>query len=208
VGLPDVLRVVPAQGTARVPEQDLFRRDAHPARGVASQVLVGEEEDAGTFCQRPGQHLSRVGRCADHPAVLAAERLQDGRRVDVGDRHHLPLHVQHPSQVAPRGLHQRQVGPVGQEASGLHIGDEDGLAGFGQDGRRFGHEVDAAENNVAGIGTDGVPRQLKAIPPEVGELDDFVPLVVVPQDDQVRSQSGLPGGYLLVQFCCLHFHKG
>ena len=69
-------------------------RVAHREAGVATEVLVGEEQHLGcrprrpSACgpERPLEHGAGVGRGAHRAAVLADERLQRGRRVHVGDR--------------------------------------------------------------------------------------------------------------------------
>ena len=73
----------------RVPERHLLQRNAHAQGGVAAQVLIGEEQHAAAPREGPIEHGRGVGRGADDPAVPPAERLQVGRRVDVGDRHHV-----------------------------------------------------------------------------------------------------------------------
>ncbi len=57
--------------------------------------------------------------------------------------------------------------------------------------RAFGHEVDATENDVAGVGFGGLKRELEGIAPEIGEFDDLVALVVMAKDEDVLAQAGL-----------------
>jgi hypothetical protein len=53
----------------------------------------------------------------------------------------------------------------------------------GEDVRALGHEVHAAEDDeLALLALGGELRELVAVPAGVGELDDLLPLVVVPQD--------------------------
>ena len=83
----DRLGRVAAQRLAGIPDGHLVERDAHRPGGVAAEVLVGEEEDATAAGERPFEHGAGVRAGADDPAVAAAEGLEVGRRVDVGDRH-------------------------------------------------------------------------------------------------------------------------
>ena len=62
----------------------------------------------------------------------------------------------------------------------------------GEDVGRLGHEVDAAEDDVLGLGTGrGVAGQLEGVAGDVGELDDLVALVVVAQHEHPLAQRGL-----------------
>ena len=58
-----------------------------------------------------------------------------------------------------------------------------------QDVRALGHEVNAAEDNVVGLGAArGSARQLERVADEVGELDHFVALIVVSEDHNLIAQ--------------------
>ena len=48
-------------------------------------MLIGQEQDAPAALPRPLEHRARVARGADDAAVLADERLDGRRRIDVGD---------------------------------------------------------------------------------------------------------------------------
>ena len=63
-----------AEWELRVPEDDLVEADAHGLRGVAAEMLVGEEEHALSALESPAQDRSGVRGGADDASVLAAER--------------------------------------------------------------------------------------------------------------------------------------
>ena len=130
-----------------------LERDAHGPGGVPAEVLVGEEEHAAASGERPFQHGAGVGAGADDAAVPAAEGLEVGRRVDVGDRHQV-VGVDDLAEVLPGGLDRFQVGHVGHAASGGQVGQIDRDLIAREDVGRLGHEVDAAEDDrAAGYGS-------------------------------------------------------
>ena len=91
--------------------------------------------------------------------------------------------------MRPGRLDRLQAGGFGQEATGGRVRNEHHLAGAGQDSGCLGHEVHAAEDDVTRVGADGVLGQFEAVAAEVGELDNFVTLVMVAQDDEGVTQS-------------------
>ena len=68
----------------------------------------------------------------------------------------------------------------------------------GQDVRRFGHEVHAAKDDelCAALGRLRCSelRKLQAVANEIGVTDDFVLLVVMPENQQFRAEFGLTRG--------------
>ena len=69
-------------------------------------------------------------------------------------------------------------------------------SGRGEDVGRLGHEVHAAEDDELGVGPRrGVPGELERVAGDVGELDDLVALVVVPEHEHPVAERllGLPG---------------
>jgi len=59
----------------------------------------------------------------------------------------------------------------------------------------LGHEVHAAEDDELGVGMlADLLRQLEGIAGVVGELDDFVALVMMTEDDQPRAERAFGGG--------------
>ena len=182
---------VAAQREPGVPERHLAEGDAHGPRGVPAEVLVGEEEDPAAAGERPVEDGPGVRRGADDPAVPAAEGLEVGRRVDVGDGGDL-AHVHDRREVGPGGLDGVDVGHVGHAAPGGHVGEDDVDLGAGEDVGGLGHEVDAAEGDPAAVLALGRhPAQLVRVAPEVGEADDLVLLIVVAEDQERVAQIGL-----------------
>ena len=84
-GVADELRGEAAEGEGGVPDGHLGEGDAHGLGGVAAEVLVGEEEDAASALEGPVEDLGGVGGGADDSTVLAAEGLEGGGGVHVGD---------------------------------------------------------------------------------------------------------------------------
>ena len=75
-----------AVGPARIPEHAVLER--HPElehRGVAPEVLVGEEEHPLAALECPLQRPLRVARRADRPAVASGEGLDVGGGIHVRD---------------------------------------------------------------------------------------------------------------------------
>ena len=61
--------------------------------------------------------------------------------------------------------------------------------GGAEDAGGFGHEVDAAEDDVAGLGAGGgLLGEEEGIALEVGVLDDFLALVVMAEDGDVGAE--------------------
>ena len=197
-GVPQLLRGEPAGRLVRVVQHAVVEREAHLADGgVASQVLVGQEEHlaplGGTLRERPGQSGSRVGRRAHRAAVTSGEPLDRGRRVHVGDGHDVVgdarLH-----QHVPRVLDLADRGHVGHRAAGGEVGQHDLLGVGREDVGALGHEVHAAEDDVLGLRPGRrLPRELERVAGDVGELDDLVALVVVAEDEHLVAQ-GRAGG--------------
>src|SRR5207302_6932670 len=68
-----------------------------------------------------------------------------------------------------------------------------------QDVCAFGHEVDAGENERAGVGFRSLKREFEGIAAKIGEFYDLVTLVMVAENDHVLAQAGLGGGNSVVQ---------
>ena len=205
---------VAAEGFAGVPERHLLERDAHGLGGVAAEVLVRKKEDTLAALEGPAEHGRGVGGGADDAAVLAAEALQGGGAVHVGDRDDwlaaacVGGGAEHIVNFVPGGLDGVQVGHVGHRAAGGEVGEDDGLVGAGEHVGGFGHEVDAAEDDSLrpGTSTRGV-SELEAVAEEVGVLHDLVALVEVAEDDDAVAEGvlgsadaevELPGGGVAV----------
>jgi hypothetical protein len=68
-----------------------------------------------------------------------------------------------------------------------------------KDIRAFGHEVDAAEDDVAAQGLGSLEGEFQGITTEIGELDDLVALVMMAKDDDIFAESGFGGGDAIVK---------
>ena len=186
--------------------------------GVAAQVLIGEEQHlvAGTAAaavpECPGQHGPGIRGRAHHATVPSDEGLQRRRRVHVGHRND-PIDVGHRSECLPGFLHRLDVGHVGHRAPGVEVRQDHLLVRARQDVGRLGHEVDATEHHELRLGlAGGDPGQPEGVSPGVGPGHHLVPLVVVPEDDQSRTEFVLglpdPGSELRRIGCRVAIRKG
>jgi hypothetical protein len=119
--------------------------------------------------------------------VLADEGFDGGGAVHVGDGNQGLVRAGF-LELGPafQGLIERRH--VRHGAAGAHVGEDHADAVVGEDVRRFGHEVNAAEHDVFDVLlVRSLPRQLEGISREVGEIDDGVLLVVVAEDDKLRA---------------------
>jgi hypothetical protein len=184
----DLLRGEATHGLAEIPHHHLLQRDAHLVRGPAAQVLVREEQHLLAARESPGEHARGVGGGADDAAVLAAERLQVGSRVDVGDRGDELVGVQHAAELFPALAHLDQVGHVRHLAARGEVRQHHGALAVGDDVRDLGHEVHAAEHDELGIELRRLAREAQRIALEVRVLVDLGALVVMAQHDQALAQ--------------------
>ena len=129
--------------------------------------------------------------------MLAAEGLQVGRRVDVGDRREGLVRVvaEQAAQLAPAALDLGEVGHVGHRAAGGEVGQDGDLFRLGHDVRHLGHEVHAAEHDVFGVGLAGQARQLERVAGQVGVTIDVLALVMMAEDDRALAQLFTGGEY-------------
>jgi hypothetical protein len=65
--------------------------------------------------------------------------------------------------------------------------------------RTLSHEVHAAKDNIATLGLGSLEGELEGVTAEIGELDDFVALIMMAQNDDVRTQTSLGGGDTVVE---------
>jgi hypothetical protein len=122
--------------------------------------------------------------------VLAAEGLEVGGGVDVGDRGDQRVRgFEHLGQLAPAALDLGQVGHVGHRTAGGEVGQDGLLVGLGHDVRHLGHEMHAAEHDELGVGLGGEARQLERVAGEVGVLVDVGALVVVAQQHGLVAEA-------------------
>ena len=150
-------------------------------------MLVREEEELLAPLEGPVEDAPGVGRRADDAAVAAAEGFQGGGGVHVGDGDDVA--DAELGQRVPGGLDVVALGHVGHRAAGLEVRQDHLLVRLGEDVGALGHEVDAAEEDEFGIAAaGGLLRELEGVAPEVGELDDLVPLIVVSEDHQILAE--------------------
>ncbi len=112
------------------------------------------------------------------------ERLEGGRGVHIGDGDDA-AHVGDLGQLLPGFLDLLYVGHVGHGAPGVEVGEEHLLVGAGQDVGRFGHEMDAAEDDELGLADLGRHAgEPEGVTAGVGPSHDVVALVVVPEHEE------------------------
>ncbi|CDK40446.1 hypothetical protein BN903_56 [Halorubrum sp. AJ67] len=184
VVLDDVARVRRLR-VPRVPLGDLVFEPQAVGR-VLSEVLVGEEQHLVAPVERVLERVVGVRGRTDQPALLGAERLEVGVAVHVGDRDHVRVGLG--SQFRPRRVDLEGLGHPGHRTGRLHAREDHLLSGVGDDVRGLGHERDAAEDDVLGVGGGGLLAQLVGVADEVRVFDDLPPLVVVAQDHHVVAE--------------------
>ena len=91
----------------------------------------------------------------------------------------------HLLEIAPAHLELIGVGHVGHRAAGGEVGEDHLLMIGAQHVGALRHEVHAAEDDELGVGMPAdLLRELVGVAGVVGELDHFVALVVMAEDDQ------------------------
>src|SRR5258707_6029563 len=68
-----------------------------------------------------------------------------------------------------------------------------------KDVRTLSHKVHAAKDDIAALGLRSLEGEFEGVTAEIGELDDFVALVVMAQYHDVLAQAGLGGGDAVIQ---------
>ena len=84
--------------------------------------------------------------------MVAAEGLQVGRAVDVGDRRDRFVGVDDLGQLIPGAAHIAQVGHVGHGTPCREVGQDHLLVVARKDVGHLGHEVHAAEDDEFSVG--------------------------------------------------------
>lgn len=173
--------------------------EAEACGGVAAEVLIGQEEDSNVVVgigvvapvHGPGEDAVGVGTGAAGPAASADKGLDGGGGVDVGDGDDARV-----SALATEGFVDEfpgvfgvvVLGHVGHGAPGGEVGEDDAHIVGGEHVGGFGHEVDAAEDDVSdgSFGGDacGDLAEFEAVAGVVGVADDVINLVVVAEDDE------------------------
>ena len=164
----------------------------------AAQVLVGKEQHLFPLLERPVENLRRIRRGAYDAAMFAAEGLQIGRGIDIGDRGDVLVRVEDGGQFAPGAFDLGQIRHVGHGTAGGQIGEDGNLFRAGHDVGHLGHEMHAAEDDEFGIGLRGQAGQLERISGQVGVLEHVGALVVMAQNHHPPAELGLGGADALV----------
>jgi hypothetical protein len=156
-------------------------------------MLVRKEENLLATRKRPSRNRAGVRRGAHDAAAGATEGLEIGRRVDVGHRRHLLIDVEHFAEFAPAAFDLGQIGHVGHRAAGCQVRQDGDLLGFRHDVGDFGHEMHAAENDVAGIGLRGEAREFQRVAGKVGVLINIGALIVVAEQHDFLAEARARG---------------
>ena len=120
-------------------------------------MLVGEEQDALSAFEGPFQDHLGVRGGAHDSAVAAAEALDRGRGIHVGDGDDRDATVgigfgaEEFGQLLPAVLDLIDACHIGHRTTGGEVGQDDRLLRFRQQVGGFGHEVDAAEDDGLGL---------------------------------------------------------
>ena len=130
--------------------------------------------------------------------MLTAERFETRSRIDVRHRHDA-LGVNNLAQIIPGVFDLLDPGHVRHRASRGHVGQNNAHSlalplrkFFGtirQDVRRLGHEMDAAKDNEAAIAVAGCQlAKFQTVTAQIAMSNDFILLIVVPQDEKLRTK--------------------
>src|SRR5215472_1023761 len=130
--------------------------------------------------------------------MLARERLDGGSGVHVADGNNL-AGVHDGGEFAPAGFDLADVGHIRHGAACVEVREHYDLVFAAENVRAFSHEMNAAEDDVAGIGFRGLEREFEGIAAKIGEFDDLIALVMVAEDDDVFAQAVFGGGNALIQ---------
>src|SRR5229473_1117882 len=203
----DRLRRVSAKFLAGIPDDHLFERDAHAIAGVAAEVLVGKEENFFTRFESPLYDPGGVGACADRAALLAGKGFDGRSRVHVSNRDDL-AGIDDGRKFAPAGFHLADVGHIGHGATGVEVWQDNHLVLAAKNVRALGHKVHATEDDIAALGLRSLEGELEGVTAEIGELDDFVALVVMAQNHYVIAEAGSCGSDAVVEGIVRHKEVG
>lgn len=138
------------------------------------KILIRDKENRAIL-RGSVDNSNGIAACADD----IGKGLHSGAAVDVGDDEVVLISV-----FFQKGLQFVCRAGVGEGAPGLHIGDHDGLGGTQYLGG-LPHEVDAAEDDDICAGLSRLDAQAEGIADKIGNLLDFLDLVVVGEDDGI-----------------------
>ena len=80
------------------------------------------------------------------------------------------------------------LGHVGHRAACIQIGKNCQLTGPGQNVGTLSHEMHATEDDVPAPSGCGLLRKFVGVAAKVRKADDFVALIVVPENQQIPAQ--------------------
>src|SRR5712664_1722312 len=200
-------RRVSAKFLVGIPNDHLLERDAHAIAGVAAEVLVGKEENFFARLEGPVHDRGGIGTGADRAAMLTGEGLDGRGRVHVSDGDDF-ARVDKGREFTPAGFHLADIGHIGHGATGVEVGQDNHLVLAAENVRAFGHKVHATEDDVASLGLRSLEGELEGVTTEIGELDDFVALVVMAQNHYVIAEAGSCGSDAVVEGIVRHKEVG
>ena len=191
-------RSVAAEFLEGIPDDHFAERNAHAIASVAPKMFIRQEENLFAALKSPFHNGGCVGTGADRTAMLAGEGFNRGGGIHVGDGNDL-ICVQNACEFAPAGFDLPDVGHIRHGAAGAEIGENDDLLVAAENIRALGHEVNAAKNDVLAFGFGGLLGELERIATKIGELHNFVALVMVAENYYVSAKSGLGCGDAVVE---------
>ena len=143
-------------------------------------MLVREEQDATFLGVGPFQHSSGIGAGTDDPTVATAEGLQVGCGIHVSHRDDVAC-ADKTIEILPGILNAFTVRHIGHGATSGEVRENDFNIWIGQDIGRFGHEVNAAKDDIlAAFDACSFLGKFETIAGEISELNHVVGLIMVP----------------------------
>src|ERR1700674_1632926 len=179
------------------PNDHFVERDAHAIAAVAAEVLVGEEKNFLATFESPLHDRGGVGTGTNRATVLTGEGFDSRGRVHVSDGDDLAIAER--GEFAPAGFHLADVCHVRHGAPRVQIRQNHDLVFAAEDLCAFRHEMNTTENDITPFGFRGLKGELQRVAAEVGELDDFVSLIVMAQNHDVFAEAGFCGGDTVIQ---------
>src|SRR5258708_4504880 len=202
----NLFRRIAAKLLVGIPNNHLLERDAHAIGGVAAEMLIGEEKNFFAAFKSPLHDRGSVRAGANRPAVLTGEGF-DGRG-GVHVCHGRDVQIAQRREFAPASLDLADVGHIGHRTAGVEVGQDDSLMLAAKNVCALGHEVDATKDDIAALGLGSLEGEFEGVTEEIGELDDFVALVVMPQNDNILAEAGFGGGDAVVEGVVRHEKLG
>src|SRR5881394_3235496 len=138
--------------------------------------------------------------CGVHFMAESADilRRQHQIGVHVADGNDL-AGIHNRGEFIPAGLHLANISHVGHRAASVQVRQHYNLVLTAENVRAFRHEMDATEDDVAGVGFGGLKREFQGVAAKISEFDDFVALVVMAEDDHVFAQADFSCGNAVVE---------